>query len=80
MGYRLGNQNLISSRGKRFSLLHNIQPGSGAHKSSYPVGTGALSPEIMRSGCVKITTHLHLVLRSGMEELLSPLPINIFTA
>jgi hypothetical protein len=31
-----------------FSLLHSIKTGFGAHPASYPVGTGALSPEIKR--------------------------------
>jgi hypothetical protein len=33
-----------------FSLLHNVQTGSGAHPASYPMGTGATSPELKRSG------------------------------
>jgi hypothetical protein len=26
--------------GKKFSLLYSVQTGSGAHPTSYPVGTG----------------------------------------
>jgi hypothetical protein len=34
--------------GQEFSLLHIVQTGSGAHKTSYPMGTGegTLSPGI----------------------------------
>jgi hypothetical protein len=31
--------------GARFSLLHRVQTDSGFHRASYPMGTGALSPE-----------------------------------
>jgi hypothetical protein len=44
-----------------FSLLHSIQTGSGAHPASYKIGYQAFFP---RSGDVKLTTRLHLVLRS----------------
>jgi hypothetical protein len=30
----------------KFSLLHVVQTGSGDHPSSYPMGTGALSPRV----------------------------------
>jgi hypothetical protein len=30
--------------GQAFSLLRSLQTGSGAHKASYPVGTGGDSP------------------------------------
>jgi hypothetical protein len=33
-----------------FSLHHRVQHGSGAHPSSYPMGTGALSLEVKRPG------------------------------
>jgi hypothetical protein len=36
--------------GQDFSLLHAVQTDSGAHPSSYPIGSGALSPVIMRPG------------------------------
>lgn len=32
------------------SLLHIVQTGSEAHRASYPIGTGALSPGINRQG------------------------------
>jgi hypothetical protein len=39
--YRLDGQGLIPSRGNRY-LLHNIQPGSGAHPPSYLISRGSL--------------------------------------
>jgi hypothetical protein len=33
-----------------FSVLHNVQTGSGAHPASYTAGTGAVSPGIKRQG------------------------------
>jgi hypothetical protein len=30
--------------GTRFSPLHNVQIGSGAHSASYPIGTGGSFP------------------------------------
>jgi hypothetical protein len=35
----------------RFSLLHVFHTGSGAHPTSYPIGTGTVSPEVKRRGC-----------------------------
>jgi hypothetical protein len=36
---------------QNFSLLHNVQNGSGAHPTSYPMGTGrALSLEVKWQG------------------------------
>jgi hypothetical protein len=43
-GDRLHGWGSVPSRDKRFSLLHSVQTGSGAHPASYPTGTGALSP------------------------------------
>jgi hypothetical protein len=33
----------IPGREKEYSLLHNVQTGSSAHQTAYPMGTGALS-------------------------------------
>jgi hypothetical protein len=52
-----------------FSFLHNVQTGSGAHWSSYTMGTG----DFPRG--VKLTTHLHLVPRLRMVELFLCSPI-----
>jgi hypothetical protein len=43
-----------------FPLLHSIQTGSEAHPASYPMGIGDWG--------VKLTIHLHLVLRLRMVE------------
>jgi hypothetical protein len=43
--YGLDRRGLIPSRGKRFSLLHSVQTGSGAHPASYPMGTAGPFPE-----------------------------------
>jgi hypothetical protein len=40
MGYRMDSRDSIPGRGKRFSLLHSIQTGSGIHPASYPMGAG----------------------------------------
>jgi hypothetical protein len=36
--------------GRDFSLLHNVQTGSGAYPASYPVGTGGDFPGVRRPG------------------------------
>jgi hypothetical protein len=36
--------------GQEFSLLRVVETGSGVHPTSYPVGTGALSPGVKRQG------------------------------
>jgi hypothetical protein len=50
--YGLGNRE-VGVRvpvGLEFSLLHNVQTGSGAHPASYPMVQGALSPGVKRQG------------------------------
>jgi hypothetical protein len=37
-------------QGQEFSLLHVAQTGSEVHRTSYPRGTGALSPGVKRPG------------------------------
>jgi hypothetical protein len=49
-----------------FFLHHRIQNGSGAYPASYPMGTRGLFLRVKRLGR-KLTTHLHLVLRSKNE-------------
>jgi hypothetical protein len=39
-----------SRYGQECSLLQIVQTGSEVHSTSYPVGTGALSPRVKRSG------------------------------
>jgi hypothetical protein len=60
-----------SRQGHDFSLLHNVQTGSGTHPASYPIGTVcSFSGGKAASGRgVNLTTHLHLVPRSSMVEL-----------
>jgi hypothetical protein len=36
--------------GQDFSLLHNVQTGSGAHPASYPMSAGAISARVKRPG------------------------------
>jgi hypothetical protein len=40
----------FESRWGQYSLLHVVQNACGAHPTSYPVGTGPLSPGIKRQG------------------------------
>jgi hypothetical protein len=68
MGYELESWGSIPGRGKRFSLLHSVQTGSGIHPASYSMGTGALSPGIKWPG-MELTTHPHLVLKLRIVEL-----------
>jgi hypothetical protein len=37
-GYDLDGRCSIPGKDKRFSLLHSVQIGSGAHPASYPMG------------------------------------------
>jgi hypothetical protein len=48
------------------SLLHSVQTDSGAHPTSYSMGTGGSFPG---GKVVKLITHLHLLLRSRILEL-----------
>jgi hypothetical protein len=60
------------NRGKRFSLLQDVQTGSGAHPASYGMGTGVLSWEYSSQG-MKATTHLELVTRLKRSTAIPPL-------
>jgi hypothetical protein len=40
-----------------FSSSLCVQTGCGAHRASYPMGTGVLSPEVKRGRGVMLTTH-----------------------
>jgi hypothetical protein len=42
MDYTAGVQ--FPTGAREFSLLHNIETGSGAHPASYPMGTGNSLP------------------------------------
>jgi hypothetical protein len=51
---------------KNFSSTLCVQTGSGAHPASCTVGTGVLSPGLIRGRGVTLTTHPHLVPKSRM--------------
>jgi len=59
-----------------FSLHHRVQTGSEAHPASYPMD----SRESFPGGDMKLTTHLHLVLRSRIHGAILPLPQYAFMA
>jgi hypothetical protein len=61
------NSGSIPNRDRDFSLLHHVQTGSGAHQTSYPVGTGDLSLGVKWTG-MKLTSHLHLVPKLNKHE------------
>jgi hypothetical protein len=67
-GYGLDGQGFIPNGGQDFSLLHNVQTITEAHPASYPVGTRISSTGVKRRS-MKLTTHLHVLLRSRMMEL-----------
>jgi hypothetical protein len=56
------NRFLIPAAARYFSLLRNVQTGSGAHPTPSSVGTGVLSRGKSGRG-VKFTIHLRLVPR-----------------
>ena len=65
LNHGLGGHGLIPSRKRDLSLLQSIQSRSGAIAASYSMGPG---DSFSYSGQgVKLTTHLHLVLRLGMR-------------
>jgi hypothetical protein len=61
--YELDCPGSIPGRGKRFSLLHSVQNGSGIHPASCPVRIGGAFQGLKRPG-VKLSTQLQLVPRS----------------
>jgi hypothetical protein len=65
-------QGLNHNRSKRFSLLQDVQTGSGAHPASYGMGTGVLSLGYSSQG-MKATTHLKLVTRLKTSTAILPL-------
>jgi hypothetical protein len=75
-GYGLDGQGSILGKGKKFSLLHTVEAGSGAPPSLLPIGAGAYSPGL-KSRSVKLTTHSHIVQRLRMVELYLHSPICI---
>jgi hypothetical protein len=52
-GYGLDDQGGLdfkSRLGKKFSLLHIVQTGSGVHPTSYKMGTGGSFPGVKQQG------------------------------
>jgi hypothetical protein len=54
---------------KDFSCSLCVQTGSGAHPASCPMGTGGPFPGVKRGRVVTLTTHPHLVPRSGVSRI-----------
>jgi hypothetical protein len=50
IGYGMGDRDLISGRGKEFSLFHSVQTGSEAHPVSYSMDTGGSFPRGKATG------------------------------
>jgi hypothetical protein len=52
IGYWLGDRGfgVRVPVGQEFSLLQIVKTGTGANPTSYPMGTGALSPRVKRPG------------------------------
>jgi hypothetical protein len=44
-GYRLDGRGSIPGRGKRFSVFHRVQNGSGVHPAPYKMGTEGSFPK-----------------------------------
>jgi hypothetical protein len=55
------------AEGRNFSLVQNIEIGSGSHPISFSVGTGFLFC-VKKSQGRKLMTHLHLVQRLKVRE------------
>jgi hypothetical protein len=64
-GYGLGSIPGIEN----IFFFPRVQTDSGNHPASYPMGTGKLFPPGSIGRGVKLTTHLHLVVRSRKVEL-----------
>jgi hypothetical protein len=57
MGYGQDGRAPNPGSGKRFSLLHSVQIGSGAHPTSYAMGTRGSFTAVKRQG--READHLH---------------------
>jgi hypothetical protein len=75
MGYELEDRGSILDRGKRFSLLHNVWLWSLA--SLLSKGYRRLFSRRLKGMGVKLTIHLHLVVRARMVELYLHSPIRL---
>jgi hypothetical protein len=82
LGYGLddrGSRVRFPAGAGNFSLHHRVQNGSGAHPSSYPMGTRGSFPGVKRPG-VKLTTHLYVMQRSKNEWSYTSTPQYAFMA
>jgi hypothetical protein len=61
--------------GVKFSSLHVIQTGSGAHSASNPMGTGGSFHGVKRPGVI-LTTHIQLVPRSRIRGYIYIYPLS----
>ena len=67
----------FAAEARDLSVLRSVQTASGAHRPFYSMRPDALSPGYGGRG-VKLTTHIQLLPRSGMEAyLLSPLYLRV---
>jgi hypothetical protein len=58
---RLKEQGSISCGGRNIFIFRSVQTGSGAHSSSFKMGTGGLFFRERISQAMALTTHVHLV-------------------
>jgi hypothetical protein len=82
LGYGLddrGSRVRFPEEAWNFSLHHRVQNGSGAHPASNQWVPVALSRGVRGRG-VKLTAHLHLLLRSRMRGAILPVPLYVFVA
>jgi hypothetical protein len=77
--YRLDDRGSIPGRGKQFSSILCVQNSSETHPASYPVGTTDHFLGIKRGRRVTLTTHPHLVPRSGITRYTSS-PLSAYMA
>jgi hypothetical protein len=68
MSYGLHGRGSIPGRARHFSQFHDVQIASEAHPASCPLDTEGSFLGGKATG-MKVTTHLHLVLRSRIVEL-----------
>jgi hypothetical protein len=83
LGYGLDDQGSrvqFPAGAGNFSLHHHVQNSSGVHPASYPMGTRGSFPGGKVARSMKLTTHLHLVLRSKIDWSYTSTPQYAFMA
>lgn len=75
-GYTVDDPTFIPCKDKIFSLLQNIQTGSGDHSASISRVLVVLSMGVKHLGC-DITTHFHIILRPRMSVATPLLPLYV---